>query len=470
MQNDDAPDDPALAGARDPRDRDDPASDAQLARALDAWTPLAPPDDFTDRVLAARAAVAAPPAPSARRRRARWLVGATVAAAAAVAVVVLRAPRRAAAGNVIADRRTTAVLGDRGVAVAEPGGELTWRVDDRGAADVVQRSGDVFYRVERGGPFVVHTPAGDIRVTGTCFRIEVNAMDTNRKLLLSGVAGAAIASAVLVTVYEGHVIAETHGARTELSAGARATLAGDTTTTVVDPALTTLAEDASASREQLLVRSREQQAQLLQLRARLARLEHAPAASAATTAESDAPEPGRAWHDPSPERLASWVATCHVRTDEPSLDHFQPGSQLSPERGVAPGEVAAYDATMTEMAKRWKDLVRSLYLETTGDTVGADALSSESMQREIEDKSPPGEHNQLLRKLARERAGLDAPPADLARTSALERLTRAHVQLGDQTEAALAKRLGPDRARAIRGDGWSSRSDTSGCPSDAATP
>ncbi|MBA3541572.1 MAG: hypothetical protein H0T79_18305 [Deltaproteobacteria bacterium] len=60
--------------------------------------------------------------------------------------------------------------------------------------------------------------------------------------------------------------------------------------------------------------------------------------------------------------------------------------------------------------------------------------------------------------------GLAIPPTDLSRTSPLERLLRASLQLGDQAEAALAKKLGAERARAIRGDGWGSRSDYSGCP------
>lgn len=184
----------------------------------------------------------------------------------------------------------------------------------------------------------------------------------------------------------------------------------------------------------------------------------------ATTDEADAPEPGRPWHDPSPEKLASWVATCHIRSDAPDLEQFTPSSEPDQSRGVEPGELAGYNATMSDMARRWRDLVRSLYIEATGDTAGADTLSVPAMRREIEDKSPPGEHNRLLQRLSRERAGLDAPPADLAGASTLERMTRAYVQLGDQTEAALARRLGADRARAIRGEGWQSRSDSSGCP------
>ena len=41
---------------------------------------------------------------------------------------------------------------------------------------------------------------------------------------------------------------------------------------------------------------------------------------------------------------------------------------------------------------------------------------------------------------------------------------RASFQLGDQSEAALAKRLGAERAHAIRGDGWGARWELGGCP------
>jgi len=440
--------------------------DAGVDRALAAWTALAPPADFADRVLAARGAP----------RRSRWprraaVVGgiAAAGAAAVVAAALWRAPHRAASGTLIARQRTSQALGDRGIAVAEPDSELTWRVDDRGAAELTQRAGDVFYRVERGEPFVVHTPAGDVRVTGTCFRIEVEPMNTTQKMLLSGVAGAAVAAAVLVTVYEGHVIAETRSARTELPAGSTAAL-GPGGEATIGGAVATPGDDGHddghATREQLLVRTRQQQAQLAQLRARLAAVETAAGRKPGGEAPDEA-EPGRLWHDPSPERLAEWVAECRIRVDEPSLERWSPLTGPDAERGIAAGEVAGYNEAITEMRKRWKDLVRSLYLETTGDTAGADTLSTEAMRHEIEDKSPPGESQAIHQRLAQERAGQAAPPADLARTSALERLVRTWAQLGDQSEAALARRLGAPRAHAIRGDGWSSRSDQSGCPAPA---
>src|SRR5678816_2529840 len=203
---------------------DSDAPDPEIARALEAWVPMAPPAGFADRVVAARGAVA-PEVPS-PRWRARLIGGVVLAgtAAAAVAVLALRSPYRAASDTVIAARRTSIELGGRGTAVAEPETEMVWRVADDGAAEITQRTGNVFYRVERGGPFVVHTPAGDVRVTGTCFRVEVQAMTPNKKLVIAGLAGAAIATAVLVTVYEGRVIAESGAARTELAAGSQATL------------------------------------------------------------------------------------------------------------------------------------------------------------------------------------------------------------------------------------------------------
>jgi len=142
------------------------------------------------------------------------------------------------------------------------------------------------------------------------------------------------------------------------------------------------------------------------------------------------------------------------------LDHPDTG------RGITADEVGAYNAALGEVAKSWKALVRSLYIEATGDAAGADTLSTDAMRHEIEEKSVPGEEARVLYKISHERAGLLPPPADLTKTSPLERLMRAWVQLGDQSEAALAKRLGPERARAIRGDGWNSKSDRSSCPGD----
>jgi hypothetical protein len=176
-------------------------------------------------------------------------------------------------------------------------------------------------------------------------------------------------------------------------------------------------------------------------------------------------EPGRAWYDPSDERLAEWAKECHIRVDEPGVDRWEPSTTLGKNtRGLEPGELSAYNAAIAEVQKSWKALVKSLYIEATGDTAGAEILSTDAMRGEIEEKSARDEHSNLLQQIAAENAGLAKPPADLTKTSPFERLFRAWLTLGDQAEAALAKRLGAERAKAIRGDAWDSRSDMSGCP------
>lgn len=432
--------------------------------ALDAWPPLAPPAGFAERVLEARD-VAAP-------RRRRWpLVAAaatlSTAAAAATLVFALRPADRAARGELTATVRTTSRLGDRAIAVAEPTATLTWQIDDDGDAVIEQRAGDVFYRVEPGGAFVVHTPAGDVHVTGTCFRIEVEPMNKREQLLLSGTIGAILATGIVITVYEGRVIADTGGARTEVVAGHRAALGGGqavVATGEVDargggvPGV--LPDERRASRQELLARTVAQRTEIAKLRDQVAQLEARRPGHHDSTAE-----PGRAWHDPSEERLAEWARECHVRSDEPGFDMWRPQTSLGKnERGLEPGELTAYNAALAEVQQAWKALVRALYLEATGDAAGVDVLSLDAMRSEIQQKGSPDEHNLVLQRIANERAGLAQPPADLSRTSPYERMMRAYLELGDQTEAALAKRLGPERAAAIRGDAWGSRSDWSGCP------
>src|SRR5882724_10708194 len=99
--------------------QDDDTPEPEIARALEAWAPLAPPADFADCIVAARDAAAPqlPPPP----RRARLIGGIVIAGAAAATVVLaLRSPHRAASGTMIATQRTTTALGSRGIAVAEP--------------------------------------------------------------------------------------------------------------------------------------------------------------------------------------------------------------------------------------------------------------------------------------------------------------------------------------------------------------
>ncbi|MCW5808138.1 MAG: FecR domain-containing protein [Deltaproteobacteria bacterium] len=444
--------------------------EAREAAALEVWTALTPPPGFADRVMAARErALGTPKAAAARRRR--WpyaAVAAAVMVTAAAGAALYVATRRASPGSAgdvrgVAER-TTAELGDRGVAVVEPGAVISWKVDG-GAAEVEQSAGDVFYRVDRGGgAFVVHTPAGDVRVTGTCFRIEVGDMQNKKQMVLSGAVGAAIAAAVVITVYEGRVVAETKHAKTEIAAGTRATIGADGTAVAMAREAGAAGADGAATKEELLARTQAQRTEIAQLRTKVEELEKRSSAGGGRQ-PLEHPDDGLIWHDPSPETLKEWAKECMVRVDQPSLERFnplKPGSRN--DRGLEASEIEPYNAAMTEMAKQLKDVIRGLYVETTGDTVGAETLSADAMRREIEEKSNREELGVILQKLSAERAGLQPLPADLGKTSTIERFMRFYLTLGDAAEAALAKRLGVERAKAIRGSAWESRSSMSGCP------
>lgn len=176
------------------------------------WAVDEPTPGFADRTVALLAAPR--PAESAQRRRVhqrlpwrRVMVGLALAATAtAGALTWLELRREPLSGGLLSKERTTVALGDHALAVLEPATRLDW-VGER----VTQQSGAVFYRVDKGGGiFRVTTPAGDVEVLGTCFRVSVGSDRASedrmksRELAAAG-GGAVLAAVVVVTVYEGKV-------------------------------------------------------------------------------------------------------------------------------------------------------------------------------------------------------------------------------------------------------------------------
>jgi hypothetical protein len=103
--------------------------------------------------------------------------------------------------------------------VLEKGARVSWDGDA-----VEQSGGDVFWRVEPGARFVVHTPAADVTVKGTCFRVNVRGGEddmTGRDVKV-GAVGAVIAATALVGVYEGKVAVSHAGQSVDLVAGQQA--------------------------------------------------------------------------------------------------------------------------------------------------------------------------------------------------------------------------------------------------------
>jgi hypothetical protein len=200
---------------------------------MDAWDVQAPPGDFAERVLAKvrdEKKAAEPAARPAEKRARRWglAAGGAAALALAAAFALKIGSTKPSHGEAIAKERIEVSIGDRARAVLEPGASVKWDGDD-----VVQAKGDVFYRVEPGARFRVHTGAGDVEVKGTCFTVKVRgeakeeSIEMQKRDVKSGAIGAALTALAFVAVYEGKVAVSHAGERAELAAGESAQLGAD---------------------------------------------------------------------------------------------------------------------------------------------------------------------------------------------------------------------------------------------------
>jgi hypothetical protein len=200
---------------------------------LDAYEVPTMPTGIEDR-LWQRMHAAKPP------RSRRWTLGAGAAAvgvAASVAWFVTAgssAVVRSGAAHT-ADRSTLSI--GKATLVAEPGTALTWTSSDRGVR-VEQRSGNVFYRVEPGRPFVVVTDVGELTALGTCFRVEVSSMKLPKQGLIGGAIGAVVTAGVFVAVFEGKVSLANDRGRVEIAPGQSARIASGGEAKAGPPAMT----------------------------------------------------------------------------------------------------------------------------------------------------------------------------------------------------------------------------------------
>ena len=441
--------------------------------ALATFAAGEPPDGFA-REVAERFApdATSPTARPSRRPRLRRLAAAGALAAAAVLVFwsYARSPEGRAGAVAGAAHRTSVEIGRRGVVVLEAGAEVSWTL--AGAdAHIRQRRGNVFYRVERDGPFVVDTAAGTVTVTGTCFRVEVDPMVT-RDQLKAGAVGAAIGAVVLVTVYEGKIrLANSHG-QLDVAAGERAMASATTSPAALD------ADRAKGGDPRMPAEARPRsfeqaalQGELTRLRERNDELERKLAASPPAQAHERGPD--FEVLNPSKEELLRRAKECAVGYDRPWFGHRNEGppiAQLQKELDVSAAEAEIIRDSRVRMAQRTNDEIRRLYLEITGDSRLAQSLSIGAMKAEINAKAPEGEGQRVYQRLAAERAGLRPPPTSPAGQSAFERLERLETGVGDAHERDLAAELGPTRARELRekqggwegGEGRMYR--THGCP------
>jgi len=445
---------------------------AEVAAVLTRWATSDPPAGFVDRVVTATRQGHAAPPPERHRRPVVTAVVAVVAVAASVtaSVVLLRSGGKSPeeGARVVQDRETI-MLGQRGVAVAEAGTEITWTISAAGATEVHQTRGDVFYRVEKGGPFVVETPYGRVMVRGTCFRVEVLDMSVSRQAWIGGAVGAALAATIVIGVYEGQVRVVNARGQADARAGERIALgAGAAPTKLASPTAVSALEPpppGSASLQELLRRDQVHRGEIALLRARLSTMENT-AASPEAAAAAPHREGKRKIIDLSQEELVAMAKDCEIRFDIPGygIEPRLMNDKLAAAGNLSADDRAIYDQTVRKENDRYMAALRALYQELAGSDPGD--MDSHALTMEILQKSPSSDVEAARKRLAQERAGMIAPPADARNQSVIERLFRLEITAGTTLEQMLAAEFGPDKAHQIRTTGWAGGDDNilSGCP------
>ena len=432
--------------------------DIALRRAWHREPGEIPPGDFAERVMSAASD------PSARARRPAVLMAvAAIAAAAVLAVFVLALrlwpPSSSSEDAYEARDRLSVGLRGRGVAVLEPGAQLRWAPRD-GRPRWEQARGAIFFRIDKGTPLIVSTPAGDVAVLGTCFRVEVDPMTLSRQSKAAFGLGAALAAAVVVTVDEGRVRLANGKGQIELGPGEQGSLSATTPPQKeAQPALPAghrlpppaFLPPPGASEGELRERIDRQEKELAELRA-----------TAARKRESEG-----SYVNPSREELLARVGRCEIRYDYPQgLDHSRPPTLTAKEAkrlGLSAGQQEAYDEAVKQVYSAHEQTLRQLYKELTGDEKAAQQMPPGELLADIRDR---GAEPRINRKLAEELAGLAAPPADVSNVSVRERLLRHMLTVGDEYERKIAEVIGPEQAHKLRtdGNGWGAKSIYNGCP------
>lgn len=430
-------------------------NDPGLPRKIfEMWRRSEPPPEFAERVLHALGAATAAPV-----RRRVW-PKALAATAAVVVLIGLGAPLFPASGEHRAATRQTVRVGAH-VAVLEPGAELAWSKGLR-AVRVRQRRGSVFYRVERGGAFVVETPAGRVTVAGTCFRVEVKPVHDRKQIAAGAAMGAVLAATVTVLVYEGTVAVANRGNEVSLATGEAAEVdeAGEVRRTEVHrrPEENPEREAASGGANPALAASR-----VAALEAELARLRR----SLSEEEERRRAEDG--WRPRSRDDRLAIAKRCEVRYDLPpsawNLGHTV-DERRAAELGLAEDERRRVNEALHEEGIRLVEALRTLYVDLTGNVAGVATLEPFTLQQEILSKANAGDLALARQRVAREQAGL-VPPGDATTGTPVERALRLLVRAGDDWERRLASILGAGRAAELRSPNrLFARWRTQGCPGE----
>ena len=433
---------------------------------MNEWKAQEPPSDFAERVLAMARADERERASSKRRALRIGIFSAVSIAAAATIASMTLLKSTSVAGEAIARDRVQVAIGSRASAVLEPGAHVTWNGDD-----VNQTAGDVFYRVEHGGGFRVHTPAGDVNVLGTCFRARVGSHEenanVNKRDLKSGAVGAAVSALAFITVYEGKVAISHAGQSVTIAPGehARADETGvhrvgesasaDGNGPIAEANRAAIDEPYAQANRNLVETVKEYKDRLSAIEAQKSALEAQlkEAQTRAATAEHDgrAPLDREMEFDPSDAELKELAkeGTVRARFPCPRQESWDYTPKQLDELGLSPDDGSAIHEAMAQSAKRVWSTLRPLCIDALGGSAAtADKLGAATCQTLLFDvaRGNGGDEHNDLRVTAEIRAGLR--PASEA-TTPLQKLLLVLSTQTKAVESDLTKSLGPDAAHRV---------------------
>lgn len=442
-------------------------NDKPLGAELDMtkWEAQSPPADFAERVLAkVREAEPRLVAVSRKPRQHVWLgagVAAVLTLAAAIAIKVSVAPP--SRGEATAESRTEVAIGSRAIAVLEPGAHVQWDGDE-----VQQPNGDVFYRVEKGAKFRVHTPAGDVEVKGTCFTVKVS--DMQKRDLKSGAVGAALSALAFVGVYEGKVAVSHAGERVELGAGETAQAGASGVHRSGDlgagqkefddqRAAVAEAESVANANENLVAQVSEYRKRLETIAQQKGELEDKLKKSEDKLASLDASAPkgpkknefdlsADDWKELAKDGTMKMAIPCR------HLNDWHPSADTLAKLGLAPQDESTLRGAFKKSNDRVWSTIRPLCAQMLGSPEVADKvgeMSCEHVILELSQRKDRETANEVMREVAEVRAGLRPMPGPndpIGQTPLFKMFVALTSEMGS-FESDLAQQFGPDEAHRL---------------------
>lgn len=423
---------------------------------LSAWDPELPPAGFADRVMAK----VSQESPRKTVSRVRWIATGGVFAMAA-AFLLYASTRTPSSGIAKADHdRIEVKLGDRAIAVLEPGAELKWN-----GPHVEQTKGDVFYRVEKGDGFDVHTAEGDVAVKGTCFRVKLKGDEMATRDWKMGALGALGASALFVGVYEGKVAVSHANESKMVTAGQAAGVSNEHGVVVGDMETGALAAAAGGDNggDPLLTANRNLVDTVSQYRKRLEAIEgeKKELAERLKGAEKDldreqrGPDaaPIKNEFDLSQDDLVTLAKEGTLKFSDPcTKKDYRPDADALTRLGLSPQDgdtiAAAY-----KVANDWREKqMRPICIEAIGRSELTERMPVDGCMHIVSDLL--SETNSVERKEAQQmavdiRAGLRPMPKPGEKVSPLTRMMLSASQVGKVLEDELAKSFGPEEAHRL---------------------